>query len=158
MIDTGFLDFATSGYYFCSILENPGYYSGDMMAVSAKCRKSTPRIGRAVFLCLLLLSFIVSSSAYAAGSASSFAAGPPQPCVSHVGSANADDSCPCPVRHHEALTCCCPAVAFCFATIDSEAAFRAMTAHAAALPDNYLLSVSSRPSKVFRPPKPAVWA
>jgi hypothetical protein len=117
------------------------------MAVSAKSRKTTPRVGRAVFLCLLLLSFIVSSSAYAAGNISSFVAGQPHSCVSHLGSANPEDSCPCPARHHEALTCCYPAVAFYF-----------VTAHAAALPGNHLPSVSSRPSQVFHPPKPALRA
>jgi hypothetical protein len=128
------------------------------MAVSAKSRKTTPRVGRAVFLCLLLLSFIVSSSAYAAGNISSFVAGQPHSCVSHLGSANPEDSCPCPARHHEALTCCYPAVAFYFAAIVSEPALRVLTAHAAALPGNHLPSVSSRPSQVFHPPKPALRA
>jgi hypothetical protein len=128
------------------------------MAVSGKSRKTTPRMRGGVFLCLLLLSFVLSINAYAAGNASSLVAGQPHPCVSHVGSANSEDSCPHPARHHKALTCCCTTFVAHFAAIISESAFRPLKLHAAATPRNHLPAFSSRPSQVFHPPKLAVQA
>src|ERR1700730_8880415 len=83
----------------------------------SQCRESiysetplTPLMQRAGFLCLLVLSFMLSSSGNAAGNASGFTAGPAHPCVPHFGSGNLDpkDHCPCLAPNNWATTCCCP--------------------------------------------------
>jgi hypothetical protein len=141
----------------CSALEKLSHYFGDTMAVSGKSRKMTLRMRRAVFLCLVLFSFI-SSSAYATGNAMSFAAAPPRPCVTHFGSANPLDTSPCPERHHKALTCCSSALAVHFAAIACEPAFRPLYLHAAMILGMYLPAFSNCPSQVFHPPKLALQA
>lgn len=139
-------------------LEKLGHYFGDMMAVSRKSRKTTLRMQRAVFLCLVFFSFILSSSASAAGNVSSFAAAPPRPRVTYFGSANPQDTCPCPERHHKALTCCSSALAVHFAAIACEPAFRPLHLHAAMIPGDYLPAFSNCPPQVFHPPKLALQA
>jgi len=160
-----FLHIATLDYYGLlslrstpSTLEKPGDYFGDTMAVSAKSRKTTPRMRGAVFLCLLLLSFVLPINAYAAGNASSLVAGQPHPCVSHVGLANSEVSCPHPARHHKALTCCCPTFVAHFSAIISEPAFRLLYLHAAVIPGDYLPAFGNSPSQVIHPPKLALQA
>jgi hypothetical protein len=142
----------------CSPLEKLGHYFGDTMAVSGKSRETTLNMRRAAFLCLLLLSFILSSTAYADENALSFAAAPSRPCVTHFGSANPQDTCPCQERHHKALTCCSSALAVHFAAIAGEPAFRPLHLHVAVIPGDYLPAFSNCPSQVFHPPKLTVQA
>jgi hypothetical protein len=108
------------------------------------------RMRRVVFLCLLILFFILSSTAYAAGNASSFAAEPPHTYITHFGSANPQDTCPYPERHHKALTCCSSALAVHIAAIACEPAFRALHLHAAMIPDDRLPAFNTSPSRTHQ--------
>jgi hypothetical protein len=114
----------------------------------------------AVFLCLLLFSFILSGTASTAAHASNFAAGPLRHCDEHAVAANLhpEDRCPCPAHTHNALTWCCSPLAVHFAAIACELAFRPLSLRAAVFPGDQIPSISSRPSQVFRPPKLAAQA
>lgn len=138
-----------------------GDHSEDAMAVSEKSCETTPHMRGAVFLCLLLLSLIFFSGAFAVGSTSSLAAG----LQHHAGlqfvstSPQSEDDCPsCPACDHSALTGCCSASTGQFMAIASEPTLRHLNAQTVTIPSDYLLPVSSEPSQVFRPPRLKVQA
>jgi hypothetical protein len=137
------------------------------MPASEKSCKTVPHIVRGAFLCLVLISFLFSSKAFAGVDVSSFGAGPQQASGVHCVSVNfhpvsrpalakavvVGHSCPCPPCDHNTLTCCGSIFCSHFWAILSEVAFPAEVLQVAVILGEAMPSASSSSSQVFRPPK-----
>lgn len=125
------------------------------MRVIEESRRRRPHWQRAVFLCLVLFSFIFSGTGAVPGHFSHVAAFPENRCIQHHGSINPDsvDGCPCSACHHDAVTCSCPAFEINLAAIVLEPVLRPLNQRVIVIPRLPLPTIRSAPSPLFRPPK-----